>query len=360
MAYRNTPYFVNLNGGFSGFNNPGGRVFWVAASGYTSADGIGPSDSNSGTSPQQPFSTIQKGLDSCTSGRGDIVAVLPGSYTLSAALTMTSADVTLCSAHPVAAGQYSPVIITAAASYTLNMIQVDADNCKIIGLGFEAGITGATDSEIIQLNSTNAASDIFGPVVANCFFDMTRAAGAANAAAADLDCIRVGLDASDRAWNAVITGNTIRGCDQDAISVEVGSGGVLIEGNHIYDGIGSELTRNGVRILALGVRVVNNRIMVGTNSDTVACVAVNVAAAKAVVQDNRLIAWGADTCAITVVNTATLWSHANFILAVATGNTIDYKTSATTPSANIDFQNWTNTNPILGTFSNPSVDGTIS
>ena len=88
MAYRNTSYFVNFTGGFSGFNNPGARVYWVGAA--VAADGISPSDGNSGSSPQQAFSTIQKGLDACTAGRGDIVAVLPGSYTITAALTMTS------------------------------------------------------------------------------------------------------------------------------------------------------------------------------------------------------------------------------------------------------------------------------
>ena len=356
MAYRNTPYFVNFTGGFSGFNNPGGRIFWVGAA--VQADGISPSDSNSGTSPQQPFSTVQKGLDSCTSGRGDVVAILPGSYTVTAPLTMTSADVTLCSAHPVAAGEYSPVIITAAATYDNNLIQMDADNTRVIGLGFECGFTAVTaNQEVIQINSTNTTTDIFGPIVRNCYLDFTRAAGAASAADTDLDGIRVGLDANDRAFNAVVDGCSIRACDQDAITIEAGSLGVLISNNKIWDGVGSELTRNGVMVSAIGARVVGNTIMCGTSSDTVACVDINIAAGLTQVYNNNLVAWGAHTCGITVINTATVFSGGNWINAAATGNTTDYKTAATSPSSNADVASVYNADPVGAVLTLPTVAG---
>lgn len=356
---RDTNYFVNFNGGFSGFNNPGGRVFWVAASGYTALNGIGPSDSNSGLSPQKPFSTIQKGLDSCVAGRGDIVAVLPGTYTLTAALTMTLADVTLCSAHPVGPQQYSPVIITAAATYDLNVIQIDADNCRVQGLGFECGFTAVTASqEIIQVNSTNTTTDIFGVVIENCFFDFTRAAGAASAADTDLDGIRIGLDTNDRAYNTTVRGCTIRGCDEIAISISAGSQGALIENNHIYDGVGSELTSQGVDVLAIGARIINNKIMVGTSSDTVACVNCGIAAGLTQIHNNNLVARGADTVGITVINTATMFSSGNWINAVSAGNIVDFKTASTSPSSSADIANVYASDPALAALTAATVAGT--
>lgn len=336
--YRDTNYHVNFLAGTSGMTGkPGGRIFWVGASGYTAVNGAAPSDGNNGLSPQTPFATIQKGLDSCTSGRGDTVAILPGSYTITASLTMTNADVSLVSAVPVKPTEYSPVIITAAATYDNNLIQVDADNCTISGIGFENGFTTVTaNQEVIQINSTNTTTDIYGCVVENCFLDFTRAAGAASAADTDLDGIRVGLDSNDRAFNSIVRGCTIQGCDQDAISISAGSLNAKIMNNVIYDGIGSELTRYGVDILALNATVSNNIIKVGTNSTTAAAVKVDVAAAHAVVTDNNLVAWGADTTCIQFLATATGWSMANWCVAVAAGNLVDYLTDNTTPSANAD------------------------
>lgn len=330
MAYRNTPYFVNFNGGLSGINNPGGRVFWVGA--QVAADGVGPSDGNSGTSPQQAFATIQKGLDQCASGRGDVVAVLPGTYTITAPITMTNADVTLMSAHPVGPWERSPVVITAAATYDNNVITVDADNCKIIGIEIDCGFTTVTASqEVVQLNSTNTTTDIYGAVIQNCYFHMGRAAGAASAADADLDCIRVGLDANDAAIGTVIRGCVIYGYDEDAISISVGSNGAVIDSNYITDN-GATAGSNGVKILALQAMVTNNIIKTGLSSDTDACINVGVAAAIALLVNNRCEAWGANTCAVTVIDTATVFDIGGIYGATAAGNIFDFKTASTTPS----------------------------
>ena len=338
MAAVNRPYFVTMAGGFAGFNNPGGRVFYVAASGWTAqGTGLAASDSNSGDSPFAPFATIQKGLDSCTAGRGDIVAVLPGVYTLTTPLTMTSADVTLCSAYPVGPRERGPVVLTAAAAYDNNFIQVDADNVKLIGLTFECGLTTVTaNQEIVQINSTNTTTDIFGVHVVNCFFDHSLIAATASTTDTDLDCLRVGLDSNDRAFDTVVTGCVIKGCDQDPISISAGSTGARVENCSIYDGVASDLSRHGVSILAVGACVKDCDISIGTSSDTSGGVNVGVAAAQARVFNNNIAARGADTCAITVIATATVHSSGNWLTAVAAGNLTDYKTDNTTPSANAD------------------------
>lgn len=355
---RRTPYPVVFEQGAVGWDNPGGRIFYVAASGWTSAGGgASPSDSNSGLSPSSPFATIQKGLDSCTAGRGDQVAILPGSFTVTAAITMTKADVMLKSAVYVGPHEYSPVIITAAATFDDNLIQVDADNVTISGLGFECGFTTVTaNQEVIQVNSTNTTTDIYGCIIENCYFDHLRAAGAATTTDTDLDTIKIGLDANDRAFNSIVRGCTIVECDQDAIVVNVGSLGAKILNNRIYDG--TALTRIGVSLLGVGAEVTGNYIMCGTTSDTAGPVSVGVAAALARVHNNYLIARGADTVGITVINTATVFSSGNWINAVAAGNIVDFKTAATSPSSSADIANVYAADPALAALTAATVAGT--
>ena len=355
--YKDIPYHTNFLAGFSGLaGKPGGRVFWVGASGWTAVGGTSPSDGNNGLSPQTPFATIQKGLDACTSGRGDTVAVLPGSYTITAALTMSNDDVTLCSAAPVGPREWSPVVITAAAAYDLNVIIINANDCKVRGITVECGFAQVTASqEVVQVNNLATTTTIRGTVIENCYFHMGRAAGAASAADTDLDCIRVGL-ASNPAVDTVIRGCVIYAYDEIAIITTAGSVNCLIQNNLIKDGVASELG-TGIQLAATGGIVDGNTILCGTTSDTVACVAVNVAAARAIVTHNTLVAWGADTCAITIINTATLFSTGNQILALAAGNEIDYKTDNTSPSMNSDFGQLFNSTPPIAHFVTPTIAG---
>jgi len=65
---------------FIGIGNGGGQTFYVNGSGITAPGGHGASDSNSGKSWQDPFLTIQKAVDACVSGRGDVIKIAPGSY----------------------------------------------------------------------------------------------------------------------------------------------------------------------------------------------------------------------------------------------------------------------------------------
>lgn len=354
MAYRNTPYHVNFNGGFSGYSNPGGRVYYVGAS--AAADGISPSDSNSGTSPQQAFSTIQKGLDSCTSGRGDAVLVLPGSYTVTAPLTMTSDDVVLTTSRPVGPHQYGPVIITAAATYDNNLIQMDANNITVEGFVFECGFTTVTaNQEVIQMNSTNTTTDNWGQTVRNCYLDGTRSAGAASTIDTDLDGIRVGLDANDRVYGAIIEGCVIRSFDQDGVAVTASTVSTVIRNCLIYDGVGSELMRYGVNAAGAGTQVLNCFI---TNADTAtpgAPVYVNSTLAR--IHNNNLWARGADGTCILVAASGTVSSSGNFLTAVAAGNLDDYLTDNTTPSADCNFSGIFAATPGIAVLNTPTVAG---
>ncbi len=86
-----------------------GEVFWVNNSTVLAKGGVGGSDGNSGTY-QKPFSTIQKGIDSCTANRGDIVMVMPG-YTQTITLaTEITADKAGCAVVGLGSGSLRPTI----------------------------------------------------------------------------------------------------------------------------------------------------------------------------------------------------------------------------------------------------------
>jgi len=129
----------------SGFNNitlrgipitqvQPGQVYWVSNSALSILPGhINGSDGNNG-SFSAPFSTIQKGIDSCVAGRGDIVFVKPGH-----AETITSATTLLFNKAGVAIvglgqGTSAPTLTYTTANTAT--IPVSADNISIVGFRF--------------------------------------------------------------------------------------------------------------------------------------------------------------------------------------------------------------------------------
>lgn len=347
---------INVHGEWVNTEKPGGQVFFVGG-GTVAYKGVGASDINIGTDPQHPKATLASAHSAAQTSRGDTIVLLPGTITLTAAFAITKNDLTVCGASPVKPGEYPSALITAAATYDLNLITIDANNVTLDGLGFEAGFTTVTaNQEVIQVNSANTAENYYGTVIENCYFDMGRAAGAASLTDTDLDVIRLGLDATDAAIAATVRGCTIVGYNQDAISITAGSINCVIENNRIVP----EYTvgRTGVSILAIGALVRNNWIAADTSASTTGCVVVGVAAARAIVTDNHLVAeGGADTQGIHVIDTATVHSARNYIHAAA-GNIVNFVTSSTTPSSSIDWGNVTNVNPAAPALVTATVDGT--
>ena len=319
--------FLNLRGGYAGFQNPGGAVYWVGASGYTAYDGASPSNNNDGLSPQEPFSTIQYALDQCVSGRGDVVAVLPGSYTITAALTMTKHDVMLCSAVPVGPKERSPVVIVNATD--VNTIEINANDVTLLGLELDDNVATATaDTAAIAVNTASTATDYTNVKIINCFIDML-------GSDSDRDGIALGLagDATDGAIGALVEGCVIWDCDQDAIAVAAGSERTIIRNTDIIEEANG--TRYGIDIAA--VHCVVQGCMVRASGT--ACIATNVAAADAVIDDCHIHALGANTIAIIVAATGTQRTAGNWVTATAAGNLIDYTTDNTTPSADAFISN---------------------
>ena len=352
MASRNIRYHVNFNGGFTGINNPGGQTYYVGASGYAAAgDGIAPSNSNTGTSPQAPLSTIQAALDKCVSGRGDVVAVLPGSYTVSAAITMTKDDVRLVSAQPVGPREYGPVVIVDATAAT-SLLTINANNCTVDGIVFDDNVAAATaDTGAIMINTASTGKLFSGTILRNCYIDM-------DGADTDRDGICVGLtaDATDAAPKTTVEGCVVYNCEQDAIVVNVGSDGSVVRDCYIYDD-GTRLCRYGVEVLAIECAVEGCDIMLSDTATPGACVHNGIAAARLLVTGSNLHAWGADTTCILVVNTATQRTANNWLTATAIGNTVDYLTDNTTNSADTNISALFEAAPTASEFDTPTVAG---
>ena len=146
-------------GRWMNLDKPGGRVFFV--SGGTAAYlGQGGSNAGAADTPEDPATTIQGALDKTVAGRGDTVVILPGSVTITAALTMTKADVTLSGMGGSSPVKPSAILSSLAAS--ADAINVSAANVVIEDLHFPAS-TAATTSRI----DAGAA----GLVVRNCTFN---------------------------------------------------------------------------------------------------------------------------------------------------------------------------------------------
>jgi hypothetical protein len=131
---------TNYPGGFSGgvtvrgmplLSQYSGEVFWVDDSG---------SNGNSGTFTR-PFATIQKGIDSCTAGRGDIVCVKSGhAETVTAQIDADTAGVAVVGLGPV-----KPVITVNGA---VDGIDVSAAGFSIVNIEFAIPGTDAQTSDI--------------------------------------------------------------------------------------------------------------------------------------------------------------------------------------------------------------------
>ena len=148
-----------VDGRWVNTDKPGGAVFFVGG-GTAAVNGVGASDTYPGIRPEEPKSTIQDALDKTVAGRGDTVVVLPGSVTITAALTMTKADVTLSGID--SNGTINPSAILSSLAASADAINVTAANVVIEDLHFPAS-TAATTSRI----DAGAA----GLVVRGCTFE---------------------------------------------------------------------------------------------------------------------------------------------------------------------------------------------
>ena len=307
-------------GGVSGLNNPGGATYYVGS--QAAYDGATPSDTLDGLTPQTAKATIQAALDLCVTGRGDTVALLPGTITITAAITMTKDDVTLMSANPVGRRERSPAIITIGDT-DVNMLEINANNVTVAGITFDDNVATATaDSAAVKVNTASTAADYVGFKMINCYIDM-------GGSDTDRDALVLGFDATDGAIGALVEGCTILDCGQDAIVINVGSEYTEVRDCNIVDA--AKTTRYGVEVLATSVNI--EACTIWTSTAGGACIHNGVAAARLRVTDCRLHGFTTTTKGIEAINTATQQTTNNWVVSGAASMLIDYLTDNTTPSA---------------------------
>ena len=144
-------------GRWMNLEKPGGAVFFVSG-GTAALHGGGGSNSGACDTPEEPATTIQAALDKTVAGRGDTVVILPGSITITAALTMTKDDVTLTGLGGSSPIKPSAILVNAA----VDGIAVTGANVVIEDLHFAASTASVTS----RINAGSA-----GLTVRNNTFD---------------------------------------------------------------------------------------------------------------------------------------------------------------------------------------------
>lgn len=333
---------TNITGGQLIKNRPGAQVFWVGstASSYVAYKGVTPSDGNDGLTPQRALATIQAGLDKCTAGRGDTVALLPGSWTVTAVLTMTKADVRLCAAMPVAWGAKSSAVIVNATD--VSTLTINADNCSIDGIYFDDNVATATaSSQAVAIGNTAACT---GVCVQNCFIDM-------EGSDSDRNALVVG-DGTLIVTRSVIENNIFHDPDQDGIIVNVACVAITIRENYIYDKVTANAVRHGINMCG------SNCFIDGNEIDIAGLTCIRVAGDDNHIMGNKLSNSTANGFCIQhasgVVDTR---SWGNYLLATASGNLCDFTTSCAAGNVAANFACTWSSNPAPAAFDTPTVDG---
>lgn len=146
-----------------------GQVFYVGNSTTLPPGGIGGSDSNSGKSPLEPFSTTDYAIGQCTANRGDRVYVMAGHSEAITAANGIDLDVAGVQVIGLGTGRNRAAITyttAAGATFRFNAANCALRNFYITGVGVasvtkmfnvNAADCELTDCEIIMTDVTNQA-----------------------------------------------------------------------------------------------------------------------------------------------------------------------------------------------------------
>ena len=326
-----------VDGRWVNTDKPGGAVFFVGG-GTAAVNGVGASDTYPGIRPEEPKSTIQDALDKTVAGRGDTVVVLPGSVTITAALTMTKADVTL-SGYTMTGSQTRNPSVIACATDSVEMIAIDAANVTVENLTLDHNSTTAAVA-LIDIGDVTISSYA---ILRNLYFDM-------EGSATDTDGVNVSTD-------TVSVGGLVEGCvfhdyDQDGSVIGAANDEWTIRNSKFYDGVTANSGQYGISTVSDGSFVENCLFQ----TDGTAAIYMNVAL-LGMITDCKIFCTGANTIGVLAAALATIHTSATYITAMAAGNVVDYTTSATVPSAAVVWEGIDSTNPTIGVLTTPTVGG---
>lgn len=330
---------LNVHGRWVNTDKPGGAVFFVGG-GTVAFNGIGASDNNSGLRPEQPLATIAQGMTQCTAGRGDTVVLLPGSVTITAAIAITKADVTLQGYTCTGPQTRNPSLITCATNSVI-MLDIDAPNVTIKDLTLDHNATTAAVA-LVDVGSTTASPDL---LLQNLFIDMEGSGTTTDGINIQGDTVSTGV---------VIEGCTIHDFDQEGIIIEAGNDESTIRNCRIYDGVTANEGRYGIQTVSDGSLIENCTIR--TAAAAGACINAKIPL-LAQIRDCHLAAHAANTIGILADALTTMFVTHCFINVAAAGNIIDYTTSATVPSSSIAWEAIQATDPTIGVLTTATVGG---
>lgn len=337
---------TNITGGQLISNRPGGRVYWVGqteGTAWTGVKGVTPSDGNDGLTPQKPFATIQKGLDACVANRGDTVSLLPGYWTITAALTMTNADVTLRSAFLPATAQRGNARIVCTTD--VSMLEIDADDVLVEGVYFDDDVATATaNSQTVDIADAATCRRV---AIRNCYWNM-------GGADSDRNCLRLG-DGTLFTRHSVIEDCTFLDVDQDAIVISAASDENTIRNCYITDRTSDNIAQYGINCSGDGCIIEGNMIDIGGTAN----VYVGASATYNRIIGNKLSNDSANGICILHAGTGVKWnkSMGNFLLATSAGNLVDFTTTCLSGNMAANIACTWSSNPVLAAFDTPTVAG---
>ena len=310
-----------IGGRWVNLDKPGGLVIFVSGGTVAHSEGItggglGGSDSHRGLDPEHPKLTIQDALDDTTAGRGDTVVVLPGSITVTAAITMTKDDVTLTGYTVTGPKTRNPSVVTTTTN-SIALIEVDAANCSVENLTLTPAASTA-DVYAIDVGDTTASP---GTILKNLFLDMESSVAAQNG-------IRIG-DGTVVSDYCLIEGCFIYDYDDIGINVSTASEGCVIRNCRIIDGVSANIGLTGINIAADHTAVENCFIKNSTAGASGACIEVASGAIENSITDTHLIAFGSGGHGLHITASGSVTATNIYVTASALAGAVDFDTAVT-------------------------------
>ena len=224
--------------------NTAGRVFWVAPTSPYLVEGraYDASDGNDGLSPERALSTINRATVLATANAGDVIVMLPGTHSLTVAVTASVAGITYMGL-PSGAGNKIFQRTVIAGTTAANVINLTATDCEFaylhvrpsvgqIALDVSAGGERAnihhvsfdmfTAAASISTRGVNFSGAAAHAIISDCTFLVAGAQGGAVTIGAGTDTIVQDCDfilrsgtwaAAARAGAAGGARNVIRRCN---------------------------------------------------------------------------------------------------------------------------------------------------
>ncbi len=301
-----------VDGRWVNLEKPGGQVFFVGG-GTVAYNGVGASDTFTGARPEEPLSTISQAHTLAVADRGDTIVVLPGTVTITAAVAITKADVTLTGYTVTGPKTRNPSIITCATD-SVEMIAVDAANVVVENLTLTNTATTA-DVFLIDVGDSTSAS---GTVLRNLFIDCEGGANTVNA-------IRIG-DGTVVSDYCTIEGVYIYDLDDIGITVSDASEGCVIRDCLIMDSASANIAKDCISIAADNTFVDN--CILKSNSITAADAVISLAATAqdCLITNCHIWSNGADSHGILYADGATASCHNIFVTSDVLATTVDFTT----------------------------------